>query len=75
MARCLETHRDETIAAIASQAAELQVLGADIEPYQDKVAELAKAGVFGPEQLRQVISDRITAWGLADNPELAKFVS
>lgn len=75
VARCLETHRDETIAAIASQAAALEVLGADIEPYQDKVAEMAKAGIFGPEQLRQVISDRITAWGVADDPALAQFVS
>ena len=37
---------------------------------QDKVAHVAEAGIFGPEQLRQVISDRITAWGLADEPAL-----
>ena len=34
---------------------------------------MAEAGIFGPEQLRPVISDRITAWGLADEPELKQF--
>jgi acyl-[acyl-carrier-protein] desaturase len=51
------------------------VVGADIDTYQDKVQNVDKAGIFGPDQLRQVISDRITAWGLADQPELQQFVT
>ena len=69
----LTTNRDETIAAIASRAAELDVVGGDIDAYADKVAHMAEAGIFGPEQLRQVIADRITAWGVADEPSLQQF--
>ena len=65
--------REETIAAIAARAAELDVVGGDIDAYADKVQEMAAAGIFGPDQLRQVVSDRITAWGLADEPELKQF--
>ena len=65
--------REETIAAIAARAAELDVVGGDIDAYADKVQKMADAGIFGPDQLRQVISDRITAWGLADEPELKQF--
>jgi acyl-[acyl-carrier-protein] desaturase len=72
---CLGYTRDETIAAIAARAADLKVLGADIEAYEDKVKAMADAGIFGPEQLRQVISERITAWGLADEPQLRRFVT
>ena len=74
VAHCLGYTRDETIAAIAARAAELQVVGADIDAYQDKVRNVADAGIFGPDQLRRVISDRITAWGLADEPALRQFV-
>jgi acyl-[acyl-carrier-protein] desaturase len=71
---CLSYTRDETIEAIARRAAELGVVGGDIDAYADKVANVADAGIFGPEQLRQVISDRITAWGVADEPSLRQFV-
>ena len=74
VAHCLDYTRDETIAAIAARAADLQVVGADIDSYQDKVQNVADAGIFGPEQLRQAISDRITAWGVADEPALKQFV-
>jgi len=74
VAHCLECTRDETIAAIAARAADLQVVGADIDSYRDKVSNVAQAGIFGPPQLRQAISDRITAWGLADEPALRPFV-
>jgi acyl-[acyl-carrier-protein] desaturase len=66
--------RDETIAAIAARAAELAVVGADIDAYQDKVKNVAEAGIFDEDQLRQVISDRIVAWGVAGLPELSGFV-
>ncbi len=66
--------RDETIAAIAARAGEIDVVGADIDAYADKVRTVAEAGIFGPDQLRQVISDRITAWGVADEPALRQFV-
>src|SRR5262249_1827848 len=71
---CLEYARDETIAAIAARAADLQVVGADIDSYQDKVKNVADAGIFGAADLRQAISDRITAWGLAGEPALKPFV-
>lgn len=70
----LETHRDETIAAIAARAAGLKVIGADIDAYQDKVQVVADAGIFDATALRTVISDRIKAWGLSDEPSLAQFI-
>jgi len=72
---CLGYTRDETIAAIAARAADLDVLGADIDAYRDKLQNVAEAGIFGEQQRRQVISDRITAWGLADEPQLKQFVT
>jgi acyl-[acyl-carrier-protein] desaturase len=74
VAHCLEYTRDEMIAAIAARAADLQVVGADIDSYADKVQNVADAGIFGDEQLRQAISDRIVAWGLADEAALKQFV-
>jgi acyl-[acyl-carrier-protein] desaturase len=74
VAHCLGYTRDETIAAIAARAADLQVVGADIDAYRDKLQNVADAGIFGPAELRQAISDRITAWGLADEPALQQFV-
>jgi acyl-[acyl-carrier-protein] desaturase len=75
VAHCLEYTRDETIAAIAVRAADLQVVGADIDAYRDKVQNVADAGIFGPAELRQAISDRITEWGVADEPALRQFVT
>jgi acyl-[acyl-carrier-protein] desaturase len=74
VAHCLDYSRNETIAAIAARAADLQVVGADIDAYRDKVQNVADAGIFGPTQLRRAISDRITAWGVADEPQLKQFV-
>ncbi len=71
----LGTERDETIAAIGARAAELGVIGGDIEAYQDKVANVAAAGIFDRATLSRVIAERITAWGLADEPELRRFVT
>ncbi len=68
VAHCLNCTREETVAAIAARAAEMGVVGADIEPYRDKVAAIAEAGIFGVDELRRVISDRISAWGLAEDP-------
>ena len=74
VAHCLEYTRDETIAAIAARAADLKVVGADIQAYQDKVQNVADAGIFDESDLRQAISDRIVAWGVADEPQLKQFV-
>jgi acyl-[acyl-carrier-protein] desaturase len=74
VAHCLTYSRDETIEAIARRAAELGPVGGDIDAYADKVSHMADAGIFGPEQLRRVIADRITAWGLADEPALRAHV-
>ncbi|SOX55644.1 acyl-ACP desaturase [Mycobacterium ahvazicum] len=75
VAHCLRYTRDETIDAIAKRAAELQVVGADIRAYQDKVRNVEAAGIFGPADLRQAIADRITDWGVADEPRLRQFVA
>jgi acyl-[acyl-carrier-protein] desaturase len=75
IAHCLTYSRDETIEAIALRAAGLEVVGADIDAYQDKVATVAEAGIFGRDDLGKVIADRIAAWGLADEPRLQQFIS
>ncbi|BCI54718.1 acyl-ACP desaturase [Mycolicibacterium litorale] len=75
VAHCLDTHRDETVAAIAARAAELGVVGGDIDAYQDKVASMAENGIFGEDLLRTVIADRIAAWNLADEPSLRQFTN
>ncbi|RFZ60806.1 putative acyl-[acyl-carrier-protein] desaturase desA2 [Mycobacterium marinum] len=72
---CLATRRDETIAAIAARAGDLQAPGADIDAYQDKLRDVAEAGIFGADQLKQVVSGRITEWGLAEEPALKQFVT
>ena len=51
------------------------MVGADIDAYRDKVSNIAAAGIFGTEQLRQVISDEIIALGVDDRPELREFIS
>jgi acyl-[acyl-carrier-protein] desaturase len=70
---CLQYDEAETVAAVARRAAALQVIGADIDAYQDKVRAVADAGVFGPDQLRQVIADEIAALGLSERAELREF--
>lgn len=75
VAHCIGYTRYETIAAIAARAADVDVLGADIDAYHDKVAAVAEAGIFGRDELRRVIAERIAAWGLADEPELARFAA
>src|SRR3954468_20923343 len=75
VAHCLTTQREETIAAIASRAAGLEVIGADIDAYPDKVRVVAEAGIFDAAVLRQAISDRVSDWGVADAPALAEFVT
>ena len=75
VAHCLEYTRDETIAAIVARAADLEVPGADIDTYRGKLQNVADAGIFGEAELRQVVADRIAAWGLADEPALHKFVT
>ncbi|KUI27965.1 acyl-ACP desaturase [Mycobacterium sp. IS-1742] len=75
VAHCLQTHREETVDAIAKRAAELDVVGADIDAYQDKIAAMAEHGIFDKARLRGVISDRITAWNLAGEPSLQEFTN
>ena len=75
VAHCLTYTHDETIEAIARRAGELGVVGGDIDAYADKLQNVADAGIFDAAALRQVISDRITAWGLAEQPELREFIN
>jgi acyl-[acyl-carrier-protein] desaturase len=75
VAHCLTSQRDETVAAIATRAALLEPVGADIDAYQDKVAAVAAGGIFDDAALKKLVSDRITAWGLADHPDMAQFVT
>jgi acyl-[acyl-carrier-protein] desaturase len=74
VAHCVSTQRDETVAAIAKRAAQLEPVGADIDAYKDKQAAVAAAGIFDDAALKTVISDRISAWGLADDSALQQFV-
>jgi acyl-[acyl-carrier-protein] desaturase len=71
----LNTRREETIAAIAARAAGLEIIGANIDAYRDKLQVVADAGIFDEAALRTVISDRLAEWDVADAPELAEFVS
>lgn len=74
VAHCLATDtRAETVSAIARRAAELDVLGGDIEAYADKRATVAEAGIFDDAARRAVIADLIAAWGVAEEPELREF--
>ncbi len=66
--------REEPIAAIASRAAALDVVGGDIDAYADKRAVVAEAGIFDDAAKRAVIADRIAAWGVADEPVLKEFI-
>ena len=75
VAHCLNYSRDETIDAIAARAAALDVVGGDIDAYRDKIEVVAEAGIFDKAALARVIADRIAAWGLADEPRLAQFIS
>jgi acyl-[acyl-carrier-protein] desaturase len=72
---CLELDEAQTLRAVATQAAAAQTPGADVLAYADKRAVVADAGIFGPDQLRQVIADEIAALGLSDRTELADFVN
>ncbi|BBZ32159.1 acyl-ACP desaturase [Mycolicibacterium confluentis] len=72
---CVDYDEAETVVAVARRAAGLQVPGADIDAYPQKVANVAESGIFGPEQLKAVISEEIAAFGLAERPELREFIS
>lgn len=72
---CLEEYnRDSTISSIARRAGAFGVIGGDIQEFQDKLQNVAKAGVFDFDTARKVVSDSIKHWGLADEPVLKKFV-
>jgi acyl-[acyl-carrier-protein] desaturase len=75
VAHCLEQHRDSTLAAIARRATGFPVIGGDILEYRDsKLRTVADAGIFDQKAADRVVSDAIVAWGLADEPQLTKFV-
>ena len=71
---CLRIVPAATIAAIVARALELQVVGADIDAYKDKVRNVANAGISDQDTVRDVISDRIKMWNLAELPELSNFI-
>ena len=75
VAHCVSAMRDETVDAIATRAAALDVVGGDIDAYADKVATVAEAGIFDRAALQQVVADSIAAWGVGDEPRLAEFIS
>ena len=75
VAHCLEHHRDSTLSAIARRAFGFGVVGADIIEYREnKLRSVADCGVFNQAAADRVVSDRIVAWGLAEEPLLAKYV-
>src|SRR3954462_5109534 len=51
----LGSTRDETIEAIAARAADITVVGSDIDTFGDKLQNVAAAGIFDQAQLQQVI--------------------
>jgi acyl-[acyl-carrier-protein] desaturase len=74
VAHCLEQHPDQTIGAIVRRSAGLGVVGGDILEYSDKLRVIADAGIFDRDTALKVVSDRIVAWGLSEDPQLEKFV-
>jgi acyl-[acyl-carrier-protein] desaturase len=74
VAHCLQTRRDSTINSINRRGVGFGVVGGDIIEYQDKLRNVEQAGIFDLDASRQVVSDRIKAWGLEDEPVLKKFV-
>jgi acyl-[acyl-carrier-protein] desaturase len=72
---CLGYTHDQTVEAISRRAAELGVVGGDIDAYKDKVQVVADAGIFGPADLRKVIAHRISGWGLSDSSELREYAT
>lgn len=75
VAHCLSSSREETVEAIATRAAALDLVGADIDAYADKVATVAEAGIFDRAALRSAVADSLAAWGLTDEPRFAEFTS
>lgn len=74
VAHCLQRYPDQTIGAIVRRSAGLGVVGGDILEYTDKLRVIAEAGIFDRDAALKVASDRIAAWGLAEDPQLKKFV-
>lgn len=75
VAHCLEHHRDSTLSAIARRAFGFGVVGGDIIEYREtKLRSVADSGVFNQAAADRVVSDQIVAWGLAEEPLLAKYV-
>ena len=67
---------DSTIAAISRRAPAFPVVGGDILEYREnKLRTVADAGIFDQAAADKVVSDGIVAWGLAEEPQLKKFVS
>ncbi|KMO73782.1 acyl-ACP desaturase [Mycolicibacterium chubuense] len=75
VAYCLSSSREETVEAIATRAAALDLVGADIDAYADKVATVAEAGIFDRAALRSAVANSLAAWGLTDEPRFAEFTS
>jgi len=76
VAHCLKNHEDQTVGAIGRRASGLGVVGGDIVEYQQtKLRTVADAGIFDRTSAETVASDCITAWGLADNPLLKRYVT
>jgi len=74
VAHCLEQYPDQTVGAIVRRSAGLGVVGGDILEYSDKLRVIADAGIFDRDTALKVVSDRIIAWGLSEDPQLKKFV-
>ncbi len=74
VAHCLQRYPDQTIGAIVRRSAGLGVVGGDILEYTDKLRVIAEAGIFDRDAALKVASDRIAAWGLAEDPQLKKVV-
>ena len=73
---CVENHRVSTIAAIASRALGVTVVGGDILEYREnKLRTVADSGIFNEQLAGKVLVDAIADWGLADEPLLKKRIA
>lgn len=73
VAHCLENYPDQTVGAINRRGVGFGVVGGDILEYRDnKLRNVADAGIFRKATAEKVVSDAIEAWGLGDNALLKR---
>jgi len=76
VAHCLTGYEDQTVGAINRRAFGFSVVGGDIVEYREnKLPNIAGAGIFSQETADRVIAEAIEAWGLSGNALLKRYAS